>query len=312
LFLSSIEGADFIESATVVCGKGGKWQGVVKKGQFEVDDLCLVYLPDAILPPHEDYNFLAGSGWRIKMKRFRKVRSEVLIMPLEGDELLDIGYDVTSQLGVKKYHKPVPANLQGKAVGEFPGFIPRTDEPNYQSVPDLVEMLKDKPYYISEKADGSSTTAFMYKGKFGVCSRNWELERDAENGYWKIAERYYLEDKMPEGFALQWETCGPKIQSNPMGLQEIEGFAFSVYNIAERRYLDFHEFMAFCAMLDFPICRVQNLGAVFNHGFDELAGIAEGRYSNGKHREGIVIRSMNNVLGHKPISFKVINLSYEK
>ena len=38
----------------------------------------------------------------------------------------------------------------------------------------------------------------------------------------------------------------------------------------------------------------------------------EGVYSNGKQREGVVIRSQHNLEGHKPISFKVINLGYEK
>jgi hypothetical protein len=37
----------------------------------------------------------------------------------------------------------------------------------------------------------------------------------------------------------------------------------------------------------------------------------EGVYGNGKQREGVVIRSQENH-GHAPISFKVINLGFEK
>jgi len=40
--------------------------------------------------------------------------------------------------------------------------------------------------------------------------------------------------------------------------------------------------------------------------------LGKGTYSNGKQREGVVVRSQENELGHKPISFKVINLDYEK
>ena len=36
--VNTIEGADFIESVTVVCGKGGRWMGTVQKGQFRMDD----------------------------------------------------------------------------------------------------------------------------------------------------------------------------------------------------------------------------------------------------------------------------------
>ena len=174
--LEEIPGADLILSATVVCGKGGKWKGVVCKNDFEIGSECVVFLPDAIIPESDEMRFMQRHGWRVKMRRFRGAPSEVLIVRLRND-LLGIGYDCTEMLGVRKYHKPVPANLAGVAEGEFPGFIPKTDEPNYQAVQDLVDALKGLPYYIAEKADGSSTTAYKYKGKFGVCSRNWEMKK---------------------------------------------------------------------------------------------------------------------------------------
>ena len=74
-----IDGADFIESATVVCGEGGKWRGVVKKGAFKEGDICTVYLPDAIVCASEELMFLKDSGWRVRMRRFRGTPSEVVI-----------------------------------------------------------------------------------------------------------------------------------------------------------------------------------------------------------------------------------------
>ena len=47
--LSPIDGADRIELAEVVCGDGGKWCGVVGKGQFAEGTLCETYLQDAIV-----------------------------------------------------------------------------------------------------------------------------------------------------------------------------------------------------------------------------------------------------------------------
>ncbi len=305
--LSPIENADFIESATVVCGEGGKWRGIVKKGAFELGNFCLVYLPDAVIPECEAMAFMKSSHWRVKMRRFRGAPSEVVIMPYIGPHA--IGFDITSYTGVTKYHKPVPANLQGKAKGPFPGFIPKTDELNYQMHGQLVEDLQGFPYYITEKADGSSTTAYRYKGEFGVCSRNWELEEDLSIGYWEIAERYKLKEQLPEGIAIQWETCGPKIQSNPMGLSEIAGFVFSAYDIHNKKYLEYQEFKDLCHSLAIPMVRIITEGCPFKKEGIELLG--EGQYSNGKEREGVVVRSMYN-FGHKPISFKVINLNYEK
>lgn len=305
--IQPIDGADFIVSATVVCGEGGKWKGIVRKADFTKGDMCLVYLPDALIPENDEMQFMAASNWRVKMRRFKGAPSEVVIMV---DKLkMPIGMDVTDMLGVIKYHKPIPPHLQGLAKGPFPSFIPKTDELNYQRHGDLVEALHGQFYYITEKADGSSTTAYRYKGQFGLCSRNLELERNEENGYWKVAIKYKLEEHLPEGIALQWETCGPGIQSNPMGLSEIDGFAFSAYQIDQHRYLEMTEFWSLLDGLKFPSCRILMVDSCFDK--EKVANLGEGKYENGNQREGVVVRSQVNI-GHAPISFKVINLNYEK
>lgn len=306
IVLEPIPGADFIVSATVVCGKGGKWRGVVRKADFTVGQLCSVFLPDALIPERDDFRFLESSGWRVRMRKFKGVPSEVVITA--HSLWHDVGTDITDLFGVTKYSKPIPAHLSGIMKGPFPDFIPKTDELNYQKHGNLVDALHGQFYYITEKADGSSTTAFRYRGEFGLCGRNLELERDENNGYWKVADKYKLEEKLPEGIALQWETCGPKIQSNPMGLAEIDGFAFSAYNIEEKRYLEMMEFGSLCDRIGFPRCKTISIGASFDK--ETVASLGEGLYDNGKQREGVVVRSQCNV-GNAPISFKVINLNYE-
>lgn len=307
-----IPNADFIHVATVVCGKGGKWRGIVRKADFSIGDLCVVYLPDAQILPNDNMKFMEASNWRVKMRRFKGAPSEVVIMPYIGlNEMIDfrIGDDITQFMGVTKYHKPIPANLAGKMKGPFPGNIPKTDEPNYQTVPEIIEMLKCNRYYITEKCDGSSTTAFKLRGEFRLCSRNWELLETLYNGYWDVANKYDLKNKLPEGIVLQWETCGPGIQSNPMGLKEIDGFAFSGYNITEHRYLDYIELMRLCHSIGFPMASILEAGDAFDP--EGISTRGEGFYSNGKPREGIVVRSQDNVYNGKPISFKVINLDYD-
>lgn len=317
--LQPIEGADFIVSATVVCGQGGKWKGIVRKIDFEDNKICVVFLPDSQLNEEDHFYlpFMKDSNWRVKMRRFKGAASEVLIIPYPNDSSYsfppgwEVGDDVTEFLKVKKYHKPVPAHLQGIAIGHFPSFIPKTDEPNYQNMEgqELIEKLEGKHYYVTEKCDGSSTTAFRYKGKFGLCSRNLELERNENNGYWQVAIKYKLEELLPEGIALQWETCGPGIQSNPMGLKEIDGFAFSGYKIHEHRYLEMTELWSLLDSLKFPSAEIIDTHHCFRK--DGLETRGEGKYKNGNEREGVVIRSQVN-FGGKPISFKVINLGYEK
>lgn len=316
--IQPIEGADFIVSATVICGEGGKWKGIIRTIDFSLGDRCIVFLPDAQLNELDHYflPFMKDSNWRVKMRRFKGAPSEVLIAhmiftltQMKVLHIPEIGENISDLLRVSKYNKPVPAHLQGEAKGYFPAFIPKTDEPNYQTVPELIDALVGKHYYIAEKADGSSTTAYKYKGEFGICSRNLELKRNEDNGYWKVALKYNLEEKLPEGYALQWETCGPGIQSNPMGLSEIDGFAFSAYKIDEHRYLEMTEFWQLLDKMKFPHCHIIDVGKEFSKENIELLG--EGLYSNGKQREGVVVRSQANY-GGKPISFKVINLNFEK
>ena len=310
--LDQIPDAHFIASATVVCGEGGKWRGIVRKDECSVGQECLVYLPDAVVPECDQMRFLEKYKWRVRMCRFRGAPSEVLIMPIPEERVWEVkvGTDVTAACGVTRYHKPVPVHLQGLMKGPFPGFIPKTDELNYQSHLELVEALHGHAYYITEKADGSSTTAYRYKDQFGVCSRNLELVRDENNGYWKVVMKYGLEEKLPEGYALQWETCGPKIQGNPMGIEEIDGFAFSAFYIPDQRYLTMDEFFPFCRKLGFPTVRLIEMAPEFDK--ETVEKLGEGTYGNGKEREGVVVRSQGNQMGHTPVSFKVINLNYEK
>ena len=115
---------------------------------------------------------------------------------------------------------------------------------------------------------------------------------------------------MPEGYAIQWETIGPKIQSNPHGLHKIECRVFSAYDIENKKYLEYNQLESLCGNLMMPMCRIIELGEPFE--CEAVDKLGEGHYENGNPREGVVVRSMNNVLGHKPISFKVINLGYEK
>lgn len=305
--IQDIPDSDFISSATVICGKGGKWKGVIRKVDFSLGDPCVVYLPDAILPDTNPASRIIKG--HVKMRRFRGAPSEVLITPFSGQHQ-DIGTDLTEALGVTKYFKSIPSNMQGNALGPFPSFIPKTDEPNYQRNEDLVLALHGKPYYVTEKADGSSTTAFKYKGVFGLCSRNWELAYAHNNGYWKVAAKYKVEDKLPEGYAIQWETCGPNVQNNRMGFQDLDGVMFSAYDIEGHKYLEMDEMLDLAKVIGFPVVKVLDCGTEFNKDTVELLG--EGKYEcSGKEREGVVVRSQQNLIqDHSPISFKVINLNY--
>lgn len=306
----SIEGAERVEAATVVCGRGGKWSGVVQRGQFTPGDFVEVYLQDALLPEEERFGFMANKKYRVRMMRFLGVPSECLIMPVKyGGE---VGQDITDIARVSKYEKQIPPNMSGEIAGAFPPFVPKTDEPNFQSARHLVDALVGWPWVATQKADGTSGTAFNYNGRFGVCSRNWEL-RDGNNVYWLVARKYSLRELLPSGYAVQWETVGPGIQKNPLGLPAVDGLLFNVYYIHERRYVGHDEVRAWARYFSMPMVKEVRAGESFDLSDDELRELAEGTYQNGKQQEGIVIRPVTEqIVAGDRLSFKVINLLYKE
>lgn len=314
--ITSIEDADFIVAAEVICGAGGRWVGIVKKtDNFEVGDLCTVYLQDSLLPETEEFAFMERAKYRVKMMKLRGVRSEVLITKnkFEGD----VGDDVTEQAGVKKYIKPVPACISGETKGAFPGFVPKTDEPNFQIVENMVNSLVGMQFYATEKADGTSATIFMREDdNFGCCGRNWEYRESDRNAMWKIAKTYNVFETMKEmgGYlAFQFEVVGPGIQKNPMGLQKIEPRLFNIYDIRERFYYDAEDLFDIAEMMKFPVARKVMWNEKFRvEDISQLQRYAEGFYDSGKPREGIVLRPMQEtIVAGERLSFKVINLDYK-
>ena len=314
--INSIDGADFIVSATVVCGEGGKWIGSVKKDGFKVGDLAEVYLQDSILPEIERFEFLKNSNFRIRMRKFKGVPSECLIMPVDSDCVsCNVGDNIAEMKNIKKYVKELPANLSGVAIGLFPKVLmPKTDEPNFQTVEHMVESLKGQRYYSTVKADGSSGTIYRDGEHFGCCSRNLELKKNDRTAIWKIAEKYDLENVLPDGFAIQFEICGPGIQKNRLALKEIDGLIFNVWNIKERKYLDAVDAFKFAEMLKMSTVEVEVWDEVFDVTDDsELRKMAEGKYkSSGRTREGLVFRPMKEQFKNRERTrFKVINLMYK-
>lgn len=300
-----IEKADRIESVEVVCGKGGRWRGTVQKGQFKEGDICQVYLQDTLVPQIEEFAFMEKNKWRVKMMRLRGVPSEVLIMPqsIKGD----VGDDITVLTNVMKYNKPIPVSMGGEIYGNFPSFIPKTDEPNFQKVPEMIEFLMGKMFYSTVKVDGSSATVYKYDGHFGCCSRNWERKETDNNIIWTLAKKYGM-DELDDGIAIQFEVAGPGIQKNTMGLEEVQPFLFNIYDIKN------HKYISSVASILPNIPRVPILEtAIFNFSNDEeLRKYAEGKYQNGKQREGIVIRpTEESYIGNSRVSFKVLNLLYK-
>jgi RNA ligase (TIGR02306 family) len=224
-----------------------------------------------------------------------------------------IGENITDLIGVKKYEKPVPACIQGETKGDFPSFIPKTDEPNIQSVPKVFDYMQGKEYYATMKIDGSSCTIYSYNGEFGVCSRNWEKKDTENNVFWQLVRKYNLQEKMKSiNIAIQCEVYGPGIQKNTYGAKQVDLAMFSVYGITEHKYLGYADLDVMSRRLMIPLVPLVEV-SIFNFStFEQLQDKATGTYPNGKQIEGIVIRPLESeYIGDHRVSFKVLNLYYK-
>jgi hypothetical protein len=163
----------------------------------------------------------------------------------------------------------------------------------------ILERHRGKSFYMTEKLDGTSFTAFLRNGVFGICSRNlWMDETDETNSLVRVARRLNLEEKLrriaeKRGFqpAIQGEIIGPGIQKNKYELPIMDLRVFNVFDVDAYRLVDHGQMIEI--LKDIGLESVPQLGnLVLNHTVDELVELSIGNsVLNAKaQREGIVLR----------------------
>lgn len=257
--VSSIADADKIEVAKVL-----GWEVVVRKDEFKAGEKIVYFEIDSFLPASEKYSFVGKErinpitlntaneekGYRLATAVLRGQVSQGLILKfseLDNEisnmskedlvkhlESLPIGSDVTGLLGVTKFDRPEIANELGVLVGTFPSqHISQTDEERIQTEPKSYSEIKDKPYYISSKVDGTSITVVWHEGKLICATRNNTLDKN--NAIEKMLDNKEVSSKLKEhdgNISFQSELYGVGIQKNRLGIQDkrLATFTFSKDN----------------------------------------------------------------------------------
>lgn len=328
--LKPIKKADRIEVAVI-----NGWECVVKKGEFNVGDKGVYFEIDAILPLDSKYEFLEKSsykkedeynpeGYRLRTAKLRGQISQGLILPLrvfeEDFTNLEVGTDVSEELNVVKYLYPEVTGSFGELQGGYSKLSSATDELRLQSNLDLLEDLKGKPYYITEKADGTSTTIEVVNGELQVFSRTRRYKLEEGSGIKTFIDSLDLEDALNFGkdFILKGELIGPKIQSNKHELKRLSFRAFTLEYIegGYGKRQSFTELDNFCKTIGIQTVKLEEVGDSFDYTLDELLEKSKGNYEGTDNaREGIVIRLATDKYETKDrdlneLSFKVINNDY--
>ena len=319
--IEPIVNSDFLELAHVM-----GWQCVVKKGEFVPGDRGVYFEVDSFLPLDERYAFLQktsyrknefmGEGYRIKTMTMRGALSQGLFLSLANfPELAGTmaeGDDVTELLNVRKWELPEAISSgSGTIIGNKPHGIPTTDESRVQSNEKYLETLDGNAYYITTKMDGTSCTIYYKDGEFGVCGRNFAYADDDESAMWKYAHKFALHDKMKElgrNIAVQGEFCGEGIQKNRLKLFEPVLYVFDVVDLDTTRYMGLEGIIEVTDKLGLSRVPLEEEGDSFAYTLDMLLEKAKGKYPSGLGKEGIVVRSKENIGPYNSrISFKVLN-----
>lgn len=334
--IKPIEGADAIECAIV----NGGWPVVVKKGEYKVDDLA-VYLEIDSFVPHELAPFLTRKdnypkvyngveGERLKTVKLRGQISQGLLLPLSTlydnqKQWTTVGEDVTEVLGIQKWEPAIPACLSGMMKGQFPSYIPKTDQERCQNLrKEIFEEHKDETYEVTIKLDGSSMTVFIdNEGELCVCSRNINLKETEDNSFWKATRAQKLDvylshqyNNFGQQYAVQGELIGEGIQGNPEKIHGQRFHVFDVYSINDGVYLDPPTRRAFVMEMEFagsslehvPFLNYQfSVGELDELTIDALLKMAEGPSMNPQTtREGLVFKSNESDFTFKAISNKYL------
>lgn len=340
----SIEGADKICAYRV-----DGWWIVDSVEKYKVDDLVVMceidsWVPTALAPfltkaGHEPKEFEGVKGERLRTVKLRGQVSQGLLLPITvvdwgnmsmnfllndiGDtfQAFKEGDDVTSFLGILKYEKPLAACLAGMAKGNFPTFIPKTDQPRIQNCGRQFEDFQNKhDWSVTEKLDGSSMTAYLNHNVldaegaplYGVCSRNLDLKFDEANSFWEAAVKYSLIEKIKStgrSLAIQGELVGEGIQGNSYKLIGRQFFCFDIWDIDNQKYLLPKEMFDLCEQLDIQtVPEITRAKTIQGISVAELLKNADGKSVIGSkpNREGDVYKS-NTI---HDVSFKVISDSW--
>ncbi len=314
-------GADRLDLVTIL-----GYQLVTEKGLHQAGDIVVYIQPDTILP--EDpwaETYRKYSPKRVKAVKLRGEWSEGIIVRFEQldstypffggciDEW--VGVDVSELIGVTKYERPVPQELN--AIGGLPLGIPKTDEERWENLKEH-ELHIGKVADVTLKVDGQSCSFYydLENDKFGTLGRTLEFNNEASNNYTAHIERHDIKNKLIEyckthgvSLCLRGESYGQGIQAfdtNPHGKKE-KGIAFfSVFNIKKHEYehkgSQFY-FRNVCKDLDLPTVDIVEEDVIITQELIDKYS-KELKKLNGSLFEGVVINTDTD-------TYKIINKNYD-
>lgn len=323
--VKDIEGADRIQAYRI-----NGWWVVGQKNEYSVGDLVVFCEVDSWIPTNlapflskgkEPKEFNGIKGERLRTIKLKGQISQGLILPFSvvvhnSDTDTSEGEDVTEILGIQKWEKPINPQLAGMMKGNFPSFIPKTDQERIQNISQKVVndwIEQGLTWEVTEKLHGSSMTVYFNQGDYGVCSRNVDLKFDMQNAFWKAAVESGVLTRLMQycmkhglNLAVQGELIGPGINGNQYGLNDYVFNVFNIFDIDAQLQVRPQECRELAGILEQVHVPVVERGCMldFDTTAQSLLSVAEGKSRiNGSEREGLVFKCNEKF----ELSFKVVS-----
>jgi len=310
---------------------------IIGKGEFKEGDKA-VYVPiDSVVPTDNDrFTFLdrcnkchgkgkfqfsedgpevecdkcggtgkQGKPFKIKAKRLRGIFSMGLLTAAEDE--WELGQDVKDILSITKYEPPPITSMQGdcekdpgvlvyykvKRLLNYPGAFPEGEE-----------------VVITEKLHGCNSRYVFTDERLWVGSHGMYKMYNPENLWWKIVEKYGLEEKLKKvpDIGVYGEVFG-QVQNMKYGATNKDPYmfrAFDALDIKTRQFLDYDDLVALLKELDLPSVPVLYRGPWA----EELRLLAEedSKIEGADHySEGIVIKPVKERI-HRRIGRVIMKL----
>lgn len=195
--LLPIDGADNIQLAHV---ENTAWNLVVRKGEFKVGDMGLLFEIDSAIEDCEQLRFLGKARVRdcpakgkqvrvftIQTKLLKGVVSQgLLVKPAMFGIPDDAQYTEEQLRAITHTHHIAdlvsPSTDVGITALPLPWWVPKTDQVRIDADISIFDKYKDREFAVETKADGASMSVFyvakeLCPEQFGVTSHNRWLRR---------------------------------------------------------------------------------------------------------------------------------------
>lgn len=255
--------------------------------------------------------------------------------PNEGDDVTDLlgvqKYDPEELQGVvqvqNKHKNPILlflmrfrwfrklyAKVVGKNVKQYPETVQKSDETNIEKLFNAYKAQRPgEEFYATEKMEGSAGAWMLYgkRRKYLVFSHN-TIRSSKDNNTWaKVGRMYNLEKILrseKRNLCIQGEVCGPSIQKNIYGFNDLRLFVYKVTDVDTGKALNFDELVEFSVKHDLDMVPLIRVNAKLPDTLDEVLKDCEGTSMLADvPREGVVWRSMTD----QRIGFKAKSRNYQ-